>query len=99
MRSFEVTGLDAAEFAARVDAELETRELHDYVSVHLNGDRLYVRLRYFGTSELRFRVVSRADGFRAELDSERMATFHAPFRDRFSDRFERVLETLGARLV
>lgn len=97
MRSFEVDDADPRSFVARVEAEVQNRSLGDVVSVRLDGDRLIVRFRYLGTSELTYRVVSRDRGFAAELEDQRVATLHAPFRAPFEDRFDQVLGTVGAR--
>lgn len=97
MRSFEVENADPERFVARVSAEVEDRELDDVVSVSLVGDRLTVRFMYLGTSTLTYRVVRGERGFVAELEDQRVATFHAPFQGRFEDRFDQVLDTVGAR--
>lgn len=97
MRSFEVDDVDPRGFVARVEAEVEARSLDDVVSVRLDGDRLIVRFRYLGTSELTYRLVTRLKGFVAELENQRVASLHAPFRAPFEDRFDSVLDTVGAR--
>ena len=97
MRAFEVIDADPESFVARVAAEVEERDLDHVVSVRLEGDRLVVRFRYLGTSQLVYRVVPRDSGFTAELQDQRVATFHAPFQGRFEDRFDQVLDRVGAR--
>jgi hypothetical protein len=97
MRSFEVENSDPERFVALVSAEVEDRDLGDVVNVQLEGDRLTVRFRYLGTSTLTYRVVRRDQGFVAELEDQRVATFHAPFQGRFEDRFDQVLDRVGAR--
>jgi len=97
MRSFEVEDVDARGFVARVEAEVRDRSLDDVVSVRLDGDRLIVRFRYLGTSELTYRLMPRERGFAAELEDQRVASLHVPFRAPFEDRFDTVLDTVGAR--
>lgn len=97
MRAFEVDDVDPRGFVARVEAEVQDRSLDDVVSVRLDGDRLIVRFRYLGTSELTYRLESRDRGFAAQLEDQRVASLHAPFRAPFEDRFDRVLDTVGAR--
>ena len=96
MRAFHVPDLTPREFVARVTADLRQRDLDRIVSVRLEDDRLAIRFSYLGTSELRYRVRTNGAGFDAEPGGHHIAAFHRPFVERFEDRFERVLEAVGA---
>ena len=99
MRAFEVDEGSPAEFVARVKRELDTSGLADYADLVMNGIELIVKFRWMGSSELRYRVSERENGFRADPDGERMSPFHAPFRQAFEERLDKVLTTVGARTV
>jgi hypothetical protein len=99
VRSFVVEGSDPAEFVRRVEAEVASRDLGRVVDVDLDSGVLVVRFRYLGTSRLHYRIVVHDGGFRANLEEQQFAGFHAPFVGRFAARFDEVLEGLGARLV
>jgi hypothetical protein len=99
MHSFEVSGGTADEFVRKLSRALVDRGLAEYVEVHLVGDEMVARLRWLGTTELRYRVIPRDEGFLAELGRKRVSPLHAPFRAGFDERFEQVLSELGATLV
>ena len=99
MHSFEVDGSTPERFVAVVDRSLEKNGLSDYVSVAVDGEDMVVRIRWLGTSELRYRTRSTEGGFRAELQRQRVAPLHGAFQARFEERFEEVLSSVGARLI
>jgi hypothetical protein len=99
MRAFEVNQGSPADFAAQVKRILADRGLERHVELRLDGDELVVRFRWMGSSELRYSLTEAGGGFRAELDHVRMSPFHAPFRQRFDESLEQVLEAVGARSV
>ena len=99
MRSFEVPGASPADFVDRVARALVEAELADHVKLQLIGDEIVARLRWLGTTELRYRVDRHEDGFRAELAQQKIAPLHGAFRRAFDERFERILAELGARLL
>jgi hypothetical protein len=99
VHSFEVSGATPAEFVARVKRALDEGELAEYVELALVAEEIVARLRWLGTTELRYRVVRQEDGFRAELGRRKIAALHAPFRRGFDERFEKILAEVGATLI
>ena len=99
MRAFEFGGGTPADFVERVRSVLADRGLADYVNLRREGDELVVGFRWMGSSELRYRISENDAGFRAEPSGERMSPFHSPFRQQFEDRFEKVVDAVGARVV
>jgi hypothetical protein len=99
MRAFEVDHGSPADFVDQVARVLEERGLAGHVALRLDGDKLVVRFRWLGSSELRYGLATNESGFRAELSDVKMSPFHAPFRNRFDESFDQVLETVGARSV
>ena len=63
------------------------------------GGGLVVEFRWMGSSQLRYRISENPTGFRAEFDGERISPFHSPFRGQFEDRFEKVINAVGATVV
>ena len=95
MRSFEVPNGTPAEFVERVRSELgET--LKNYVELSGGDDRIVVRFRWMGTTELRYRVEPSGNGFRAVLTDESVSPMHMAFRSSFDDRLDSFLAKLGA---
>ena len=88
-----------AEFVVRVERALVGRGLGDYIGLYLEEPELVVRFRWMGSSELRYRLTTGGGGFEARLTNEKMSPFHAPFRQRFEDRFDQVLGAVGARTI
>ena len=78
---------------------LADRGLADHVSLRREGDELVVGFRWMGSSELRYRISENQAGFRAEPSGEKISPFHSPFRQQFEDRFEKVVDAVGARIV
>ncbi len=99
MKSFEVDHGTPAEFIDRVRRELADRDLNQYVGLDGDESELLVTFHWMGSTELRYRLEPRGDGFRAVLSGERVSPFHAAFRQRFDDRFDQVLAKVGARTV
>ena len=99
MRAFEFGGGTPAEFVERVQGVLADRGLADHVSLRREGDELVVGFRWMGSSELRYRISENQTGFRAEPSGEKISPFHSPFRQQFEDRFEKVVDAVGARVV
>lgn len=99
MRAFVMNDGTPDEFIDRVERELAERGLGDYIDLHLDGPDLVVRFRWIGSSELRYRLTTGGGGFEARLADEKMSPFHAPFRQRFEDRFDQVLGVVGARTI
>ena len=99
MHAFEFADGSIAEFIDRVRRALVERGLAEYVDLNRDGDELVVGFRWMGSSELRYRFSENEAGFRAELSSQRMSPFHAPFRQRFEDQFATVVGSVGAKVV
>jgi len=99
MKAFVMNDGTPAEFVDRVEGALGERGLSDYIDLHLEGADLVVRFRWMGSSELRYRLTTGGGGFEARLTNEKMSPFHAAFRQRFEDRFDQVLEVVGAQTV
>ncbi len=97
MRAFTVDNGTPAEFVGRVRAALEERGLNDLVKVTAEDGELVMRLRWMGSSVLRYQLSATAGGFRADPAGERISPFHAPFRQRFVERLDQVLDAVGAR--
>lgn len=99
MNTFEVEEATPSEFIDRVRRELSERGLSQYVEIEGSGAGLVVKFRWMGSTELRYRVEEEDDGFRAVLNGQSISPFHAPFRQKFDDQFDRILEKVGARTV
>ena len=99
MRSFEVTGQTPQHFVSRVQRSLEDHGLTDNVSVRCEGAEIVARIRWMGTTELRYRTDALDDGFRATLDRHRVAPLHGAFQHAFEERLEGVLAKVGAKLA
>jgi hypothetical protein len=99
MRSFEVPGLEPAEFVAAIRSKLAARDVDRYVSISLDGDRLAVELRWMGTTRFDYRTSPLGDGFRAELVNRKVSPFHSPFASRFEAYFEEALAKVDAKVT
>ena len=99
VKAFEFDGGSADEFVRWVREALAERGLAEYVDLTRVGGELVVGFRWMGSSELRYRLSENEQGFQAELAGERMSPFHAPFRQKFEDQFEKVVGSVGARVV
>jgi hypothetical protein len=99
VRGFEFDGGSISEFIDRVRGVLSERGLSDHVKLRSEGGELVVEFRWMGSSQLRYRISGSPTGFRAELDGERISPFHSPFRGQFEDRFEKVVNAVGAKVV
>ena len=99
VKTFEFDQGTPAEFVERVQGVLADRGLADFVNLRCEGDELVVGFKWMGSSELRYRISENDSGFRAEPSGERMSPFHSPFRQQFEDRFEKVVDAVGARVV
>jgi len=97
VRAFKVSEGTPGEFVERVSEALAERGLDQYVSLRLEGLNLVARFRWMGTTELRYRLNPGQNGFHADLVSERISPLHTPFRQRFEERFDQVLEHVGAQ--
>jgi len=96
VKSFEVNSGTPAGFIGRVRRELTERGLDQIVQLEGNDSELAVKFRWMGSTELRYRLEPRVEGFQAHLTSEKVSPFHAPFRQPFDDRFDEILAKVGA---
>lgn len=96
MKAFESPTGNVADFVRRVEASLQGRDLGEITQFSLNGFELKVIFSKFGTTELKYKIESRAEGFRAELVSERVALTHRPLKADITARLARVMEREGA---
>jgi len=99
VKSFAVDRGTPAEFIDRVRRELADRDLNQYVSLDGNESVLVVTFHWMGSTELRYRLEPRGEGFRADLSGERVSPLHAAFRQSFDDRFDQVLAKVGATTI
>jgi CBS domain-containing protein len=99
MRSFEVPTMRPTDFVSEIRTKLAARDYDRFVRVDLEGDELFVELRWMGATRFEFRIRETGEGFRAELVSQRVSPFHAAFAGRFEGYFEDALAGVGARVV
>ncbi len=97
VRSFRVYDASPRQFVRSVDSALGEWGLQGHTELRLEGEIMVFRVRWMGTSELCFRLSVSDGGFVAEPAGERVAPFHAPFRQAFEDRFDEILQRVGAR--
>jgi len=88
-----------SEFVEKIQKELTARAYDRYVTVSFQGERLVVELRWMGTTRFEYRVIPTGEGFRAQLDRQRVAPIHAAFSGRFEGTFEEALTKAGAKLT
>jgi hypothetical protein len=99
VHSFEVDNSTPDRFVTLVNRSLEDHGLASHVTVRFVADEIVARISWLGTTELRYRVQSTADGFTAELQRQRVAPLHGAFQHKFEERFEAILAKVGARLT
>lgn len=91
--------MNPIDFVAAIREKLADRDYDRFVTVDLVNDRLSVQLKWMGTTRFDYRIDPEGEGFRAELVSQRVSPFHAPFADRFEGAFEEALAKVGAEAV
>ncbi len=99
VRAFEFDGGSVEAFIARVMGEISAKGYEDFVRMRYDGGELVVVFRWMGSSELRYRISEHDTGFRADLSGERMSPLHGAFRQAFEERFDKVVGSVGARMV
>ena len=99
MKAFEFDQGPLREFVEGVERALSDSGLSDFVRLRRDGDDLVVTFRWMGSSELRYEVEERDGGFFARLSGEKISPFHHAFRQRFEEKFEQVIGSVGARVV
>jgi hypothetical protein len=99
VKAFELVEGTPADFVGRVTRTLAERGLDEFVSLRVDGSELVARFRWMGTTELRYRMRPTAQGFKADLIDERVSPLHTAFRSRFEEKFDQVLEAVGAKPI
>lgn len=97
MKAFESPTGTVADFVKRVEASLQGRDLGEITKFALNGLELKVIFSKLGTTELKYKIEDRSEGFRAELVSEKVALTHRPLKADITARLARVMEREGAK--
>lgn len=99
MRSFRVDHLRFQDFCQRVRDEIRARDFHDIASLKCRDDHLRVEFSWMGRSALEYLIEDEGDGFLALFDRERISPMHMGFRRGFEERFEQILEAVGASIL
>ncbi|MEN9810992.1 MAG: hypothetical protein RLZZ488_2559 [Pseudomonadota bacterium] len=97
MKAFESSTGTVAEFVKRVETSLQGRDLGEITKFSLSGLELKVIFSKLGTTELKYKIENRSEGFRAELVSEKVALTHRPLKADITARLARVMEREGAK--
>lgn len=97
MKSFESATGTISEFVKRVESALQGRDLGDITRFALQGQELQVIFSKLGTTELKYKIETRAEGFRAQLVSEKIALTHRPLKADITARLAKVMEREGAK--
>jgi hypothetical protein len=97
VKAFVVEGMAPVDFVHRVEEALAASGLDGNTDVMLRGDEIVVSIRWLGTSQLRYRVVEDDRGFQAYPLGQSVSPFHSAFRGAFDDRFDEILQRVGAR--
>lgn len=97
MKSFESPTGTIADFVKRVEGSLQGRDLGEITKFQLQGQELKVIFSKLGTTELKYKIENRTDGFRADLVSEKIALTHRPLKSDITARLAKVMEREGAR--
>jgi hypothetical protein len=97
VKAFESSTGTVAEFVKRVETSLQGRDLGEITKFSLSGLELKVIFSKLGTTELKYKIENRSEGFRAELVSEKVALTHRPLKADITARLARVMEREGAK--
>jgi hypothetical protein len=97
MKNFESASGTITDFVKRVETALQGRDLGQITKFTLEGQELRVVFSKLGTTELKFRIESRPEGFKAELVSEKVALTHRPLKADITAKLARVMEREGAK--
>ncbi|MEI7895264.1 MAG: hypothetical protein WCI05_19360 [Myxococcales bacterium] len=99
MKTFEVSSGSPEEFLEKVRNALSTRTLGKVASMRLDGQDVVVIFSKMGTSEVRYRIERRAEGFRCSHTSEKIAFAHRAFRGDMESKLRVVFEKEGAQVT
>ncbi len=99
VKAFEFEDGSVEAFMARVRSKLSQKGYEDFVRMRYERGELVVVFQWMGSSELRYRISENDTGFRADLSGERMSPLHGAFRQAFEERFEKVVGSVGAKVV
>jgi len=97
MKTFESSTGTIADFVKRVETALQGRDLGDITKFALQGQELKVVFSKLGTTELKYKIENRPEGFRAELVGEKVALTHRPLKADITAKLARVMEREGAK--
>lgn len=90
---------DTKAVADRILKELGARELGKILTLDMKKDLLSVTISKLGTSVLEFKVTSKDGGWQFDLASEKIAFTHRAFKDDVKDKFCKVIEKTGGKLI
>jgi hypothetical protein len=99
VHSFEVDDTTPERFVELVNRSLRDSGLGNHVAARVEVGDIVARISWLGTTELRYRTRPTEQGFRAELQRQRVAALHGAFQSRFEERLEEILARVGARLL
>jgi hypothetical protein len=97
MKNFESTSGTITDFVKRVESALQGRDLGEITKFVLEGQELKVVFSKLGTTELKYKIENRPEGFRAALISEKVALTHRPLKADITAKLARVMEREGAK--
>jgi hypothetical protein len=97
MKNFESTSGTITDFVKRVESALQGRDLGEITKFVLEGQELKVVFSKLGTTELKYKIENRPEGFRALLISEKVALTHRPLKADITAKLARVMEREGAK--
>lgn len=97
MKAFESTSGNISEFVKRVETALQGRDLGEITRFALQGQELQVIFSKLGTTELKYKIETQTEGFRAQLVSEKIALTHRPLKADITARLAKVMEREGAK--
>ena len=97
MKNFESTSGTITDFVKRVESALQGRDLGEITKFVLEGQELKVVFSKLGTTELKYKIENRPEGFRAVLISEKVALTHRPLKADITAKLARVMEREGAK--
>ena len=84
---------------ADIKEAMAGRKLADMVSITLVKGKLEVTISKLGTSTLTFSEKEHDKGFEYALTSEKIAFTHKAFKDEVTEKFLRVVEKAGGKVL
>ncbi|MEY4066563.1 MAG: hypothetical protein RIR26_2771 [Pseudomonadota bacterium] len=96
MKGFETHTHSIQDFIKKIETALAGRDLGDITRFKLQGTELLVVFSKLGTTELKYKIETTTEGFKASLLSEKVALTHRPLKADITARLARVMEKEGA---